>query len=139
MQLQDQVTSVEMSNKLKVALQKATKYTPSIFFREWTGAKEEEIETFDDMKPRYYIDGVNCYTTAELGEMLPKIIYKEGERYYLELNQNGNGLNVIDYMSFSPGNFQTSLRGYPLPKNDNEANGRAEMLIFLLENSLITL
>ena len=65
MELKKQVTSIKLSNKLhKLGIIKL-----SIFYREWTGAKEDEIEM--RKKPDYCPDNINCYTVAELGEMLP--------------------------------------------------------------------
>jgi hypothetical protein len=71
MELQEQVTSVQVSNKLKDLDIQA----PSIFFREWRGAKEDEIEKQE--RSEYYLDGVNCYTVAELGKLLPLEITAE--------------------------------------------------------------
>jgi hypothetical protein len=68
MKLEDQVTSVAISNQLH----KLGVSAPSVFFREWTGAKETEIETWRGNRSSYCPDNVSCYTVAELGELLPK-------------------------------------------------------------------
>jgi hypothetical protein len=129
MELEKQVTSVELSNKLKdLGVQ-----TPSLFIREWRGAKEEEIEI--QSEPSYYIEGVNCYTVAELGERLPT-------------NEN------IVTMHFSDGNAQIAIQGdveleeglathwgaaSKCIEAGIEADARAKMLIYFLENKLMEL
>ncbi|MEO8596706.1 MAG: hypothetical protein ABI759_25530 [Candidatus Solibacter sp.] len=79
MKLEEQVTSVELSNKLhKLGVTRSSGY-----FREWTGAKEDEIGQWDDPGGSYCLDNDNCYTVAELGEMLPTRIVKGPQELYL--------------------------------------------------------
>jgi len=125
MELKKQVCSAKLSNKIK----KLGITTPSIFFREWTGAKDDEIEIWQNHKSYYGIDNVNCYTVAELGEMLP---YRLGKTaYYLECWKEIAGKWVIEYVHndhrFSKQRFV----------EDTEANARAKCLIYLLEHNLL--
>ena len=118
MELQKQLTNVEVSNKLKDLEFRV----PSIFFREWRGAKEDEIE--EQTQPAYYLDGVNCYTTSELGELLwlkasPDDILKA----------YGFVFNVHDTSVITPEGLAICM------ENPNIA---AKMFIYLIEQKLIT-
>jgi hypothetical protein len=115
-----QVTSVELSNRLH----ELGVTTPSMFFREWTGAKEDEIEMWKDEDGEYCLDNVNCYTVAELGEILPYNWFN----FYVwdEENLTGYGLELVH-----------SIFEEHREIADTEANARAKMLIYLIENNLI--
>jgi hypothetical protein len=119
MKLEQQVTSAELSIKLKTL----GLIVPSLFFREWTGAKDSEIEEWGDHKSYFGIDNVNCYTVAELGEMLPAG-FRSGRT-------RGNGTDNGGYVVIVEDANEQSA--------DSEADARAKMLIHLLENKLITL
>ncbi len=67
MNLVKQVTSVALSNRLH----ELGVTTSSLYYREWTGAKEDEIEMWAEKDGDFCEDNVNCYSVAELGEMLP--------------------------------------------------------------------
>ena len=134
MNLKEQVTSVESSNKLKVLFQSINKYPPSIFFREWTGAKEDEIETFEELKSEYYLDGVNCYTVAELGELLPGRVERNAKDYMLQCLKHGNW--EVKYVAYENG-IGHVLDSHEVIQWGEEAEARAKMLIYLLENKLI--
>ena len=43
MKLEQQVTSVEVSNKLRKLFDSFNVQKPSLFYRDWTGAKEDEV------------------------------------------------------------------------------------------------
>ena len=123
MELEKQVTSVELSNKLH----KLGVTTPSLFFREWTGAKEEEIEMW--RKPDYCLDNVNCYTVAELGEIL--------KPYYANLIKLKGLLNFQPIVTIG-GKWRVDLDDEgTLCIEETEADARAKILIYLLENKLI--
>jgi len=137
MKLQDQVTSVEISNKLKDLGIRVS----SIFYREWRGAKEDEVEMFEDGESHYYLDGVNCYTIAELGEMLPS----------WSSVQNGNamvdGVKLFissrdDLPQENPKKVWEVAYSGPFGPlhpyySDKLAEAIGQMLVYLLENKLI--
>jgi len=89
MRLENQVTNVELSNRLlELGVRKESQ-----FYREWTGAKEDEIAMWNDIGGGGCLDNVNCYTVAELLELAPAstsilkktdIRGKEKPRYYVE-------------------------------------------------------
>lgn len=126
MELEKQVTSVELSNKLK----KLGVTTPSLFFRDWTGAKEDEIE--QNIELAYNLDNVNCYTVAELGDMLPNQIITAEKVRHLQFAKMQNGLHRVAYYSLYAYAPKT---GYFTA--DTEADARAKMLVYLLENNLL--
>lgn len=119
MELKQQVTSVELSNKLH----KLGVTTPSVFYRDWTDAKEEEVLTWThDFKSDYCPDNVNCYTVAELGEMLQyKMMYWGIERHSNDWRAGSLGKGQID----------VTVVG------DTMSDTLARMIIHLLENNLL--
>lgn len=127
MELEKQVTSIDLSNKLK----KLGLTKPSIYFRDWTGAKEDEIE--QNPEPLYNLDNVNCYTVAELGEMLPKtenIVTMYLGNGYVQTAIQGD-IDLGEGLATRWGAVGKCILG------DTEADARAKMLIYLLENKLM--
>ena len=123
MELKNQVTSVDLSNKIH----ELGITTPSIFYREWTGAKALEIEMWESLTGDYCPDNINCYTAEELGEMLPK--YFESKKCFDE-----NTKKHFYLISCQEAKFE----GNPLfIDEETEADARAKMLIYLKEKNLI--
>lgn len=133
MKLQDQVTSLELARKLK----KLGVKQESLF---WWAKRPDEIPSSalllnqDELKEQLnsinFRENFNIYsafTVAELGEMLPNEI--GGYKTHKE------GLNwcSIKYVSGEHSKYDWLVWA------DTEANARAKMLIYLLENGLIKL
>jgi len=119
MELEEQVTSVGLSNKLRDLFDAARVQKPSIFFRDWRGAKEDEIGIWKGFKQDWCEDNIPCYTVAELGEMLPREAW---------------GCDNIRKK------YRVWWKQAPVETDwvaDTEADARAKMLIYLLENKLI--
>jgi len=119
MTIEEQVCNKELAIKLhKLHVTK-----PSLFYWEWTGATK--IERWENGKPDYCEDNICAYTVAELGEMLPTGLWsgKQNDEKIVCWNQT----------------FQTTLDEDIEFYGDTEADARAKMLIYLLENKLITL
>ena len=117
MKLENQVTSVLLSNKIH----ELGVTSPSMFYRDSTKSSESAIEIWDEKDGDYCPDNVNCYTVAELGEILLKAFNKLGR---IEINDPRGRYGRL------------AKKMYNL---EDEANARAKMLIYLLENNLITL
>jgi len=123
MKLENQVSNVLLSNRLH----ELGVHRPSRFYREWTGAAEHEIDEWTDPEGDCCLDNVNCYTVAELGEMLPSGAH------------SGRADSIASDM---PPLYFCRL---PEPVEDKwhqeiaqtEANARAAMLIYLIENGLL--
>lgn len=126
MKLEQQVTSLELSKKLKELGVKQE----SLFW--W---KNDEPTAYDPVGRDWHLvsDGnklrvghpqqinlVSAFTVAELGEMLSKF-----ERPHIIRSFKGNK------MWYSERGFEHLVEG------DTEANARAKMLIYLIENKLI--
>lgn len=127
MNLREQLTSPEFSNKLHQLGVTA----PSIFWRDWTGAKPEELEWAKNFEPYYCEDNVNAYSVAELGKMLPNYFKHEHRGYVnLVLMKLDDGRWEIMYKEGTDVAF--------VERADTEADARAKMLIYLLESKLIS-
>lgn len=125
MNLSDQVCSLELAKqlwKLKVK-------QDSLFW--WYFAMHDGVNseykvlysTFGLMSDRY-----SAFTVAELGEMLPCMV-------------NGSTLDIIKYTDirlygifYCTRYFNAGIIGEP---DTNEANSRAKMLIWLIENGIV--
>lgn len=122
MKLEQQVCSYELSRKLQLLLSKQDnlyKYVEFNGFYEILTKDEFEkslIEEKDSIE-----DIVDTFTSPELGELLP-----DGYKTFRENNEWV--CSFIDEKEYK----RTS-------KADTEANARAKMLIYLLENEVIRL
>jgi hypothetical protein len=122
MQLENQVTSLPLAQRLK----SLDVVTPSIFF--WRGVEGYEVAySARAENHNEYSNAISAFTVAELGEMLQ------------------NASSSEDYVQLP--SWHKKLRGYASPSTwlgkavdeKTEADARAKMLIYLLENKLITL
>ncbi len=133
MNLQDQVTSLELSKRLKELGVKQD----SLFH--WFSSQRKNIQcwgvmysTYDDIPDRY-----SAFTSSELGEMIPTILQpdtpsKSDFKFDSCKVDNENRWMVAYFYDF-----------YRPPKmmfiENTEANARAKMIIYLLENKLMEL
>lgn len=130
MKLEQQVVSLEIAKRLKEL-----------------GAKQESLYHWVDSGniQEYWSlisnysgnDGLSAFTVAELGEMLPTSLYKENQTYFFNL-ANGNGVRCPNYVTYINGQTGIHLLN-KLIWEKTEAEARGKMLIYLLENKLITL
>ncbi|MDR3473439.1 MAG: hypothetical protein P4M09_17410 [Devosia sp.] len=91
-----------------------------MFFYEWTGATE--VEMWDSGEPEYCLDNINAYTVAELGEMLP-------------LSCESGKNDACDWYCATIAN-NLGWKEETFTEN-TEADARAKMLIYLIENKLV--
>jgi hypothetical protein len=133
MKLHEQLTSPQLSNQLhKLGLIK-----PSVFWRDYTGSRPEELEWANGFEPYYCEDNVNAYSAVDLGEMLPSRLYNTNDKEHGEhqfiCEKWPNGLWNAAYVCLKcKGNLVKF-------QDENEADARAKMLISLIENNLIKL
>lgn len=128
MKLEQQVTSLEISKKLKeLGVKQESLYG-------W--GRDEEIQEYSLKEYQRWWNGgyiflYSAFTVAELGEMLPKYIVKGNLSLELEIIRSSVWRfyygRTADMIVFIAGN------------DDTEADARGKMLIYLLENNLITL
>jgi hypothetical protein len=104
--------------------------SPSVFWRDWTGAKPEELEWAKNFEPYYCEDNVNAYSVAELGQILPNY-FKHEQRGYVNLviMKLDDGRSEVMYKEGTDIAF--------VERANTEADARAKMLIYLLEEGLI--
>lgn len=127
MPLEKQVVRLELAKKLKeLGVKQSSLYCYS--FPKGIYAKVEPLST------SHY--GVNydeyaAFTVAELGEMLPSCVYGENKSI-VSIRQIKGTENYGLYGSYSDGTIKVEMLTAP-----TEADARAKMLIYLLENKLI--
>ena len=132
MDLVKQVTSVELSNTLK----QAGVTTPSLFFRDWTGSKEDEIE-MNEGGAFHNPDNVNCFTVAELGTLLLNIIKgktlskEDFTAVYMQDQKGEEGIICYEELRTSQ-RFRVIFF-----ETDNEASARGKMYLWLLKEGYI--
>jgi hypothetical protein len=135
MKLEEQVTSLELSKKLKdlgVKQESAFYWERSMFTDGWELKSKERAS----LKGSYEI--YSAFTVAELGEMLPRVIQ---DKWFLRTKpvKNGNTAWSVQYVGKrgKEMTFRYSRMADPIQGN-TEANARAKMLIYLLENDLLS-
>ena len=116
MTLEKQVTSLELSKRLK---ELGVKQESFAFWHEATNGTVTLINR-DRWLPAILADIYSAFTVAELGEMLPQ---NYGTRY------DGQGWSVYD----GNGKYVVGM------STDTEADARAKMSIYLIENNFLTL
>jgi hypothetical protein len=124
MKLELQVTSLELSKRLKeLGVKQESVFWWNVLFN----SGETELENFQRYKTSDGSpcdDSISAFTVAELGEMLPAGY----------ASAHGKDMKWICFCEFK----RSGDEGY-LKHGDTEADARAQMLIYLLENKLITL
>jgi len=115
MKLEDQVCSLELAKRLKELGVKQE----SLFYHLYGG-----ICYRSECLPLAGIDWCSAFTVAELGEILPL--------NFTSIRKNANDENKIVWMSAGIENIITKMDTY----SDKEADARAKMIIYLIENKL---
>lgn len=153
--LEQQVTSLELSKKLKELGVKQD----SLFY--WTPSNAYNKYYISDigyrLTPIPSENEYSAFTVAELGELLPAIVYSYGNKdcpYYLfemkgsvELHRYleeegyfiGYGDIWHDHDLWDVIAFRTHEIAIESQQDKNQTNNRAKMLIYLIENKLMEL
>lgn len=123
MKLENQVVSLELAQKLRELGVKQES------FAYWVGDKTYDVhgESHRDYHLHYIgfcTGGISAYTAGELGEMLPV-----WTTTHIFSDDAEEGKYAVECIGTHTGQFYANT----------EADARAEMLIYLLENKLITL
>lgn len=128
MDLKDQVCSLELSKRLKELGVKQESY----FF--WYSAfKDSEVTVWHSYQIGSDTErAFSAFTVAELGEMLPD--YVNPADY-----QGARSLGISKSMDGWHITYSTSEKWWHREVADTEADARAKMLIYLIENKLITI
>lgn len=137
MKLENQVTSLELSKKLKELR------VPQESYFDWylmaSNKYPTELRKSSKIFRAKTLDFCSAYTVAELGEMLPWYIKEIGGA--LEMQKVSNIINKEWGVIYTVDEQTLALHdGVSVEEwADTEADARAKMLIYLLENKLITL
>lgn len=146
MKLENQVVSLDLAKKLKELGVKQESQ-----FNWWKGIGVGRIMPNDwsqfNMEPKPMYDTadvkekISAFTVAELGEMLPIYICDPARRLSKQdkkcfsLQQRGFDEDYVD--DAKPISFEVSYNGTEVKtREDTEADARAKMLIYLLENKI---
>lgn len=125
MKIEDQVCSLEFAKRLPELGVKQD----SLFC--WTTQLDLE---FLPTEIRNQSVVIAAFTVAELGEMLPDRINNEDDCCCLFYYDKYNNCHRISYVE----DCGEIVSPYVETKGDTEANARAKMLIYLIENNLVT-
>jgi hypothetical protein len=126
MRLEDQVCSLELAKRLKVLGVSA----PSLFA--WSKEGEIENSSFHPQpeEKNGYDNRIAAFTVAELGEMLPDHFDKDHWQYDLSCWKEEDGWRI---------HYGRVGMLYHQIEEPTEADARAKMLIYLIEEKLIAL
>ncbi len=140
MKLENQVCSLELAKQLKTL----GVNQESLF---WWNIVDEKLYFTDimmsisDRVPEtdvcWYGNFISAFTVAELGEMLPSRVEWKGHNYMLHCEKANDHMWATKYLNWGRPMDENVwvMPGWTIEKGD--ANARAKMLIYLLENKLI--
>lgn len=127
MKLENQVTSLEISKKLK----SLNLNQESLFYWHTHDGKNWELDhrNFDHRTVPIEFEICSAFTVAELGEMLKNNADFSNISYTKELDEEGNW----QYQTIGTNECPLGIIGH----EPTEADARGKMLIYLIENNLI--
>jgi hypothetical protein len=137
MKLEDQVVSLELAKKLK---ELGVRQESAFYWR------QEIIGSVLGDDKRWVLkdwtngDFLSAFTVAELGEMLPGFFpHDRGEMRFHSAKTHGRGHWIAEYVANTP--LRTSSFGAEYERYfqtaDTEANARAKMLVYLIEQGIV--
>jgi hypothetical protein len=147
MKLEDQVCSLELAKKLKELGVKQESY---FYWVEWGTDKALRVFHGEIRTAEPITRIASAYTVAELGEMLPKKLenhykvktmypFKKGGvvwlRCYFNERSSEAGVSYNGYMNLKNKEYDSEQYWHG-ELADTEADARAKMLIYLIENNL---
>lgn len=141
MKLEEQVVSLELAKRIsKLGVKRISLY---VYYDKHTDEEGTHFKlgTWNEPAPHYVVypdAGIyGAFTVAELGEMLPEEIPDEPEGTWHHLRTYPVGAHWACAYVYHNGEDGTWSTTY-VEKARNEADARAKMLIYLIENNLIT-
>lgn len=128
MKLEQQVSNLELSKRLKEIGVKQESYFTHVWVMRSTDDTHDVYEIRMGHKPTLMSTEYSAFTVAELGGLLPK------ERYWTDCKMNTGRWRCAEYSEDG-----LAEEGKTSFAADTEADARAKILIYLLENKLIEL
>jgi hypothetical protein len=142
MKLEQQVCSLELAKRLKELGMKQESFL--YWKRDPYGGSDDPYLV--ERNSRYMTSQgeivASAFTVAELGEMLPIDLWFKERRYFLAIDVIGSAEKLWTIGFYNEGRTPSGhIENDPETKANSyaEADARAKMLIYLLENKLITL
>lgn len=138
MTLEKQVVSLELAKRLKELGVKQESLFYWSYYDDGNERNSPQIAFVDNCNLSFMEDLVSAFTVAELGEMLPSNLNNTLEfelmenGLWLSCDKSGDGEWIIGY-------GEDGVNLFEILYANTEADARAKMLIYLLENKLITL
>lgn len=126
MKFENQVVSLELAKKLKDLGVKQD----SLFYwgESFTNNGDKEFNIyFNSVQACNILDEYSAFTVAELGEMLPEHV----NYYFLQYKENYKWVITFSEHAEIYRKYRMEFKG------QNEADVRAQMLIYLIENKLM--
>jgi hypothetical protein len=138
MKLEQQVCSLDLAKRLK----ELGVHQLSLFWWQFWLERPEDIALRykDDRFGHRDVQDVSAFTVAELGEMLPKNIERDiGTTWLLQMSgKNGTCIWDVGYMIWNKRHKFDWADVAVTQRADTEADARAKMLIYLIENAIVT-
>ena len=141
MKLEQQVVSLELAKKLKeLGVRQESCFYWSIPSPDKAEDEKTRIILQKDCEVMLchkqsewgeFFESVSAFTVAELGEMLPLLT----KCWKGEPSDGNEGDWICEFMDFDKYGF---AKGMKVTTADTEADARAKMLIYLIENNLLT-
>lgn len=134
MNIEQQVISLDFAKKLKELNVKQSSYFYYCFS---TRLDKYFIHTINEFKNHdksedFLIKEYSAFTCVELGALLPREITEDGKRLFLQLGWESDSIWRLYYRD-----FDIPIDHHDMFKSENEANCRAKILIYLIENNLM--
>lgn len=140
MKLEKQVCSLELAKRLKgLGVKKVSIFGWVNTHKGWiliraTNDNKPLLWGEDDCKLQSQKDNqIAAFTVAELGEMLPYRIIKDNDEYIIKMDIE----KIIYYEEYTCKTNELYAPDEDIDKPSTEADGRAKMLIYLIENNLV--
>lgn len=137
MELENQVNSRELGKEL---LSLGVKRRSYFYWRADNIITESDVWDIGENFLGVWDKVIPAYTVSELGEMLPGALFTMCPPYYLSYRKadNAHHKHIIYYENTIASKWSPH-RVIGEYRDENEANVRAKLLIYLLENKLVSL
>lgn len=138
MKLENQVVSLELAKKLKelgVRQESFFKWGNVYIDGQYHWSLYVPPEYNKVPNPSLWVHGISAFTVAELGEMLPDFITEEHLYTYQQYRNWSDRKKPKHGVSY----WFMGREELHFTDADTEADARAKMLVYLLENNLISL